>query len=61
LMQNYSANGDVAGLRTVAVAAIPVMQRHLAMAQSLAEAPPPPPPPAPAAPPPSPARTGERG
>jgi putative membrane protein len=61
LMQNYSANGDVAGLRTVAAAAIPVMQRHLAMAQSLAEAPPPPPPPAPAAPPPSPARTGERG
>ena len=35
LMQNYSTGGDVPALRTVAARAIPVMQRHLAMAQSL--------------------------
>lgn len=63
LMQNYSASGDVPGLRTLAAGAIPVMQKHLAMAQSLqlmAPAPPPPPPPAPM-PAPSPGRSGERG
>jgi putative membrane protein len=61
LMQNYSTGGDVPALRTVAAQAIPVMQKHLAMAQSLqiAVAPPPPPPP-PMAPPP-PRRAGERG
>jgi putative membrane protein len=58
MMQNYAAQGDVAGLRSVAAAAIPVMQRHLQMASALAEAPPPPPAPAPA---PSPGRAGERG
>jgi putative membrane protein len=57
LMQNYSASGDVPALRTVASGAIPVMQKHLAMAQSLAMAPPPPPPMAP----PPPRRAGERG
>ena len=60
LMQNYSTGGDVPALRTVAAQAIPVMQRHLAMAQSLALAPPPPPPPPPAPPPPV-RRSGERG
>jgi putative membrane protein len=45
LMQNYAANGDAPALRTVAGQAIPVMQGHLAMAQSLVTAPPPPPPP----------------
>lgn len=53
LMQNYAASGDVPALRTVATQAIPVMQRHLAMAQALVTAPPPPPPPA--------RRAGERG
>lgn len=57
LMQNYSANGDVPALRNVAAQAIPVMQKHLAMAQSLQTAPPPPPPMAP----PPPRRAGERG
>ena len=59
LMQNYSASGDVPALRTLAAGAIPVMQRHLAMAQSLQLMPPAPPPPAPMAPPPG--RAGERG
>ena len=57
LMQNYAANGDVPALRTVATGAIPVMQKHLQMAQELAEAPPPPPPP----PPPTTRPSGERG
>ena len=57
LMQNYSTGGDVPALRTVAAGAIPVMQRHLAMAQSLVVTPPPPPPP----PPPPVRRSGERG
>jgi putative membrane protein len=57
LMQNYAANGDVPALRNVASGAIPVMQKHLAMAQALSVAPPPPPPMAP----PPPGRTGERG
>jgi putative membrane protein len=60
LMQNYSASGDVPALRTVAAQAIPVMQRHLAMAQALVVTPPAPPPPPPMAPP-SPGRAGERG
>jgi putative membrane protein len=57
LMQNYAANGDVPALRTVASGAIPVMQKHLQMAQELAEAPPPPPPP----PLPATRPSGERG
>jgi putative membrane protein len=60
LMQNYSTGGDVPALRSVAASAIPVMQRHLALAQSLQIAPPPPPPPPPPAPPPV-RRSGERG
>jgi putative membrane protein len=63
LMQNYSASGDVPALRTLAAGAIPVMQKHLAMAQSLVLAPPapPPPPPPPPMPAPSPNHSGERG
>ena len=57
LMQNYAAGGDVPALRTVASGAIPVMQKHLSMAQALAMAPPPPPPMSP----PPPRRAGERG
>jgi len=60
LMQGYSTGGDVPALRNVAVQAIPVMQRHLAMAQSLAVTPPQPPPPPPPPPPPV-RRSGERG
>ena len=60
MMQNYAAQGDVPGLRTVAAGAIPIMQRHFQMASQLAEAPPPPPP-LPSAPAPSPNRSGERG
>ena len=60
LMQNYATSGDAPPLRTVAAGAIPVMQRHLAMAQSLVLTPPPPPPPPPAPPPPV-RRSGERG
>jgi putative membrane protein len=60
LMQNYATGGDVPALRTTAAGAIPVMQRHLAMAQSLVVTPPPPPP-SPAAPPPPVRRSGERG
>jgi len=59
MMQNYAASGDVPALRTVASGAIPVMQKHLAMAQQIvATAPPPPPPPMS---PPPPRRAGERG
>ena len=59
LMQTYATGGDVSALRAVASQAIPMMQRHLAMAQALqiAVAPPPPPP----MPAPSPRRAGERG
>jgi putative membrane protein len=60
LMQNYATGGDVPALRTAAGGAIPIMQRHLAMAQSLVVTPPPPPPPPPAPPPPV-RRSGERG
>ena len=62
LMQNYSASGDVPALRTLAAGAIPVMQKHLATAQSLQLVPPAPPAPPPPPPPaPSPNRAGERG
>jgi putative membrane protein len=60
LMQNYSTGGDVAALRNAAGMAIPMMQRHLAMAQSLVVTPPPPPP-LPPPPPPPVRRSGERG
>jgi putative membrane protein len=61
LHQNYAQSGDVPALRATAGQIVPVIQRHLAMAQSLqvAVAPPPPPPP-PMAPPPA-RRAGERG
>lgn len=63
MMQNYAAQGDVPALRTVAAGAIPVMQKHLAMAQALVVTAPvptvPPPPPPMAAP--APGRAGERG
>lgn len=61
LVQNYSANGDVPILRAAAGQAIPMMQRHLAMAQSLVVTLPPPPPPPPSAPTPPVRRPGERG
>jgi len=60
LMQNYATSGDVPALRTLAAGAIPVMQRHLAMAQSLQLMPPAPPAPPPM-PAPSPGHAGERG
>lgn len=60
LMQNYAASGDVPALRAVASQAIPTMQMHLSMAQSLQVAAAPPPPPPLMAPPP-PRRAGERG
>ncbi|HET7606763.1 MAG TPA: DUF4142 domain-containing protein [Sphingomicrobium sp.] len=60
LMQNYAASGDVPALQTVASGAIPVMQRHLQMAQALVLAPPSPPPPPPMTAP-SPGGAGERG
>jgi putative membrane protein len=53
MMQNYAANGDVPALRSVASSAIPVMQKHLSMAQALVTTPPPPPPQV--------RRSGERG
>jgi putative membrane protein len=59
MMQNYAASGDVPALRNVAAGAIPVMQKHLSMAQQLSAAPPPPPPPPVSAPPPT--GAGERG
>jgi putative membrane protein len=59
LHQNYAQNGDVPALRATASQIVPVVQRHLAMAQALQvmAAPPPPPPP----PPPPVRRSGERG
>lgn len=60
LHQNYAQSGDVPALRTTAAQIVPVVQRHLSMAQALqVTAPPPPPPPAP--PPPPVRRSGERG
>lgn len=61
LMQNYATSGDVPVLRTTAGQSIPMMQRHLAMAQSLVVTPQPPPAPPPPAPPPPVRRSGERG
>jgi putative membrane protein len=56
LHQNYSAQGDVPALRTVAGQIVPVIQTHLQHAQSLTLAPPPPPPTVPPV-----RRSGERG
>jgi putative membrane protein len=61
LFQNYAASGDVPAIRTAAGQAIPTIQSHLSMAQTLQVAPPPPPPPPPAPPPPPVRRSGERG
>jgi len=36
LHQNYAASGDIPALRTVAANAVPIIQQHLATAQSLA-------------------------
>ena len=36
LHQNYAASGDIPALRTVAGGAVPIIQQHLNMAQSLA-------------------------
>ncbi len=60
LHQNYANSGDLAPLRSVAAQIVPVVQRHLAMAQSLQIAPPAPPP-GPPPPPPPVRRSGERG
>src|SRR5690349_10237590 len=60
LHQNYANGGDVPQLRAAAGQIVPVVQMHLAQAQSLVIAPPPPPPP-PAPPPPPVRRSGERG
>ena len=55
LMQNYATSGDRPPLRAAAGAAVPIVQRHLAMAQALVVTPPPPPPPPPVR------KSGERG
>jgi putative membrane protein len=60
LHQNYANGGDVPALRTVAGAAVPIIQQHLVTAQGLNVMPmAPPPPPAPAYQPSS--NPGERG
>jgi putative membrane protein len=59
LMQGYAAGGDLPPLRNAAAASLPMLQRHLAIAQGLVVTPPPPPPPP--MPAPSPNRAGERG
>jgi putative membrane protein len=59
LHQNYAQSGDVPALRQTAAQIVPVIQKHLQMAQALqvtAPVPPPPPPPPPPA-----RRAGERG
>jgi putative membrane protein len=61
LHQNYAQSGDVPQLRTTAGQIIPVVQRHLAMAQSLQVVPPAPPPPPPPVQAPAPGQRGERG
>jgi putative membrane protein len=60
LHQGYATGGDVPALRTAAAGAVPVVQRHLSMLQTLQVAPPAPPPPPPPPPPPV-RRSGERG
>ena len=61
LHQNYAASGDVPALRTVAGQIVPVIQRHLTMAQSMQVAVAPQPAPMPQMAPPPPRRAGERG
>jgi putative membrane protein len=63
LHQNYANSGDVGALRTTAGQIVPVIQKHLQMAQSLQLTPPapPPPPPPPPMPAPAPGHAGERG
>jgi putative membrane protein len=62
LHQGYAQGGDVPQLRATAGQIVPVVQQHLAMAQSLqVMAPPPPPPPPPPMQAPSPGQRGERG
>ena len=61
LHQNYATSGDVPALRATAGQIVPVVQRHLTMAQSLQVSAPPPPPVAPPPPPPPPRHAGERG
>ena len=61
LHQNYAASGDVPALRATAGQIVPVVQRHLTMAQSLQVSAPPPPPMAPPPPPPPARHAGERG
>lgn len=61
LFQNYATSGDVPALRTAAAQALPTIQSHLSMAQTLQIAPPPPPPAPPPPPPPPVRRSGERG
>ena len=60
LHQGYATGGDVPALRTAAGGAVPVVQRHLSMLQTLQVVPPAPPPPPPPPPPPV-RRSGERG
>lgn len=60
LHQNYATSGDVPALRTTAGQIVPVIQKHLAMAQSLQLTPPAPPPPPPMTAPPT-GSAGERG
>lgn len=65
LHRTYAADGDEAALRTVAAAAVPVIEQHLAQAQTLPSSPaaapaPQPSTPAPASPPPA-NQAGERG
>lgn len=62
LHQNYAHSGDNGPLRNSAAQIVPVVQQHLAMAQSLQlMAPPPPPPPPPPPQPMTAPRPGERG
>lgn len=58
LHQGYSTGGDHPALRTVAAAAVPIVQQHLTAAQALNVTPAPPPPPPQSTPPPG---VGERG
>ncbi|HEY8593423.1 MAG TPA: DUF4142 domain-containing protein [Sphingomicrobium sp.] len=60
LHQGYATGGDVPALRTTAGQIVPVIQKHLNMAQSMSVMAPPPPP-APQMTPPSTRGAGERG
>lgn len=56
LHRTYAAQGDNQALRDFAARTAPIVEQHLAQAQTLPDYAPPPPPP-----PPAPARAGERG